>query len=42
MFVSYCQILYKDEGKDGEDTDGTHSVEDEKLDIQELESKQYF
>lgn len=34
------KILYKDEGKDGEDTDGTHSVEDEKLDIQELEIKE--
>ena len=41
-FISYCQILYKDDGKDGEDDDGTNSVADEKIDMQELESKFYF
>lgn len=37
--VSYCQILYKDVGKDEEEDDETNSVADEKLDMQELESK---
>jgi len=33
--------LYKDEGKEEED-EATNSVEDEKLDIQDLESKQHL
>lgn len=33
------KILYKDDGKDGEDDDGTNSVADEKIDMQELEMK---
>lgn len=41
IFGSAFKILYKDEGKE-EDDEGTNSVEDEKLNIQDLDSKQHF
>ena len=41
IFGSGFKILYKDEGKEEED-EATNSVEDEKLDIQDLESKQHL
>ena len=37
----FCfKILYKDEGK--EDDEATNSVEEEKLDVHDMESKQHF
>jgi len=41
IFCSGFKILFKDEGKEEED-EATNSVEDEKLDIQDLESKQHL
>jgi len=39
IFGSAFKILYKDEGKEKDD-EATNSVEDEKLDIHDMESKQ--
>ena len=41
IFGSVFKILYKDEGKEKDD-EATNSVEDEKLDTYDMESKQHF